>query len=214
MVKDKKEQERPLSPAEERRLAGFEAAAAELAARGYRRTDLTVGIAKANLIAVLLTIPVFAAGLWLFFSVNGFENVRVFSGYSLVLFLGGTALLTVVHELVHGLVWSFFTPRHFKDVEFGIMIQYVTPYCACTAPLKKGPYIAGALAPLFAVGVLPAAIAILIGSFPLLMLGLVMILAAAGDMMIVKNILAHRSVAREILYMDHPTQAGGVIFEK
>ena len=214
MVKDKKEQARTLSSAEEKRLAGFEATAAELADRGYRRTDLTVGIVKANLFAVLLTVPVFVAGLWLFFSVNDIETVQFFSGNTLLVFLGGAALLTVVHELVHGLVWSFFTPRHFKDVEFGVMMQYVTPYCACTAPLKKGPYIAGALAPLFAVGVLPAAVAILTGSFPLLMLGLVMILAAAGDMMIVKNILTHKSGARETLYMDHPTQAGGVIFER
>ena len=37
---------------------------------------------------------------------------------------------------------------------------------------------------------------------------------AAGDIMIVWNILRYRSGARDVLYVDHPTQGGGVIFEK
>ena len=38
--------------------------------------------------------------------------------------------------------------------------------------------------------------------------------ANAGDIMIVWFLLTYRSRAETVVYMDHPTQAGGVIFEK
>ena len=48
---------------------------------------------------------------------------------------------------------------------------------------------------------------------PVLM-GIIMADAAAGDILIVWKILRYKSEAGSIVYMDHPTQAGGVIFEK
>ena len=41
-----------------------------------------------------------------------------------------------------------------------------------------------------------------------------MTVSAAGDIMIVWCLLTYRSQAETVVYMDHPTQAGGVIFEK
>ena len=38
--------------------------------------------------------------------------------------------------------------------------------------------------------------------------------SAAGDILIIWNILRYKSNAKDIVYIDHPTQAGGVIFEK
>lgn len=210
MVKDKKEQARALTPAEEKRLERFEAAAAQLAAQGYTRTDLTVGIVSANVFAAVLTLPVIGLGLWLFYLKNGFSGVR----FSSIWMLPALIVLTVVHELVHGLGWSLYTPNRLRDMEFGFIKQYLTPYCACGAPLGRKEYIVGALAPLVIVGVIPAVLGILFGSFFWTMMGLIMILAAGGDMLIVKNILAYKTDAKDILYMDHPTQAGGVIFEK
>ena len=210
MVKDKKEQARALTPAEKKRLARFESIAQELAAQGYNRTDLTVGLVKANVFVIVISLPMMGLGLWLYYLKNGFAGIR-FSG---IWMLPAVLVLTAVHELVHGLGWSLFTPRGLRDMEFGFIVQYLTPYCACGAPLGKGQYIFGALAPLFVVGVIPAALGILCGSFFWLIMGLVMILAAGGDMIIVKNILSHKTRAEKVLYMDHPTQAGGVIFEK
>ena len=52
------------------------------------------------------------------------------------------------------------------------------------------------------------------GSFSVLFMGIIMTVSAAGDIMIVWCLLTYRSRADTIVYMDHPTQAGGVIFEK
>ena len=53
MVKDEKEKKRVLTEAEKRRLANYEKLSEEYEARGFRRTELTVGIVKANVFAIL-----------------------------------------------------------------------------------------------------------------------------------------------------------------
>ena len=123
-------------------------------------------------------------------------------------------VLIVVHELIHGLVWSFFAERGFKDIEFGFMVKYLTPYCTCGVPLSKGQYIAGALAPLVLLGVVPMIWGILAGSFPVLLVGIIMADSAAGDIQIVWQILRYKSCSSDVVYIDHPTQGGGVIFER
>ena len=74
----------------------------------------------------------------------------------------------------------------------------------------------GALMPCVVLGILPTAIGILLGSHLLFWTGIVMILTAGGDIMIVMKVLAYKSQngAEEILIYDHPTQAGSVIFER
>ena len=210
---DEQEKNRKLSEAEQRRLRAFEALAGDLEGQGWRRTELTVSIVKANIFAVVLLIPLLILGFGLFLLVGAAKERGLSIPNPLLLLLIFVALI-VVHELIHGLSWSIFTPRHWKDVEFGFMRQYLTPYCSCCVPLSKGQYIFGALMPLVLLGLLPMLAGILSGSMSLLLLGILMADSAAGDILIVWKILRYRSEAKQIVYMDHPTQAGGVIFEK
>ena len=68
--------------------------------------------------------------------------------------------------------------------------------------------------PLLVLGILPMIYGILQGSLPILCMGILMTDGAAGDIMIVRNILKYHSDSSEVVYIDHPTQGGGVIFEK
>ena len=52
-----KKKERKLTEAEIKRKANFKAKEAALLEKGYKRKDLTVSIAKANFVGVLLTVP-------------------------------------------------------------------------------------------------------------------------------------------------------------
>ena len=186
-------------------------------AQGYRRTELTISIIKANVYVLLAAIPVFVIGCGLFYLCNRPLHLE-FGGtntlLSLVLFLAVFFALIVVHELVHGITWAVFAEHHWKDIEFGVMWQLLTPYCTCTVPLKKGQYIIGGLMPLFAVGIVPAAIAIAAGSYFWLLMGLAMILGAGGDVMIVLKLLRYKTDAEEVLIYDHPTKGGSIIFER
>ena len=210
---DEREKQRRLSADEQRRLAHFEAQAEALARQGYRRVELTVGIVKANVFAVVLLIPLLIIGVGLFLLRNGLPSAALTPGHPLLL-LAVLLLLIVVHELIHGLSWAIFAEHHWKDIEFGFMKQYLTPYCTCGVPLSKGQYIFGALMPLVLLGLIPMLVGILTGSLQTLLMGIIMADAAAGDILIVWKILRYRSGAESIVYIDHPTQAGGVIFEK
>ena len=63
-------------------------------------------------------------------------------------------------------------------------------------------------------GRVPMIAGILTGSLGTLLMGIIMADAAGGDILIVWQILRYRSEAGSVVYIDHPTQAGGVIFEK
>ena len=210
---DEREKARTLTPAEQKRLAKFEALSAEMVQNGYSRVELTVGIVKANVFAIVLLVPLFIIGFGLFL-LNNKSFSGSFTATAMLLLLPVFLALIVIHELIHGVGWAIFAEHGFKDIEFGFMKQYLTPYCTCLVPLTKGQYVFGAMLPCFLLGVVPMIVSILVGSLPLLLLGIIMTDSAAGDIMIVWKILRYRSENKEIVYMDHPTQAGGVIFEK
>lgn len=209
------EKNRKLSEKEQKRLSVFEETCESCIQQGYRKTDLTISIVKANLFVLLLTIPVIAIGILLFAWRNPISLLTPSPKGSL-LFILLFFVLIVAHELIHGLTWSIYSEHHFKDIEFGFMKEYLTPYCTCTTPLLKSQYVMGALMPCIVLGILPTAIGILLGSHLLFWIGIVMILSAGGDIMIVWKILAFKKQdkSEEVLIYDHPTQAGSVIFEK
>ena len=209
------EKNRKLSAKEQKRLSAFEETCESFIQQGYRKNDLTIGIVKANLFVLLLAIPVVAIGVLLFVWRNPISLLTPTPQGSL-LFIVAFLVLIVAHELIHGLTWSMYAEHHFKDIEFGFMKEYLTPYCTCTTPLLKRHYIMGALMPCIVLGILPTAFGILLGSHLLFWIGIVMILSAGGDIMIVWKVLAFKKQdeSKEILIYDHPTQAGSVIFEK
>ena len=68
--------------------------------------------------------------------------------------------------------------------------------------------------PLILLGIIPLIISIATGSFGLMWIAIIMVVSAAGDILIVGKILAYKTDASDVLYFDHPTDAGGIIFEK
>ena len=209
-----KETKRELTEAEKRRLENFNDICDDLTQHGYKKTEITISIVKANLFAMIFAIPVFVIGLGLFFLRHSVSAWFFESSRELIIFVVGLLFLTVLHEFVHGFVWGLYSEHYFKDIEFGFMRQYLTPYCTCTEPLRKGPYIAGAIMPLIALGILPTIAGIINGSFMTLLIGLVMTVAAAGDIMIIYELLKYKTTAETVLCLDHPTMGGLVVFEK
>ena len=209
------EKNRKLSAKEQRRLNVFEATCERLLEEGYKKTNLTIGIVKANLFVLLLAIPVVAIGVLLFVWRNPIGLLRP-TPYGSLWFIVLFVVLIVVHELLHGLTWSLFSEHHFKDIDFGFMKEYLTPYCTCSVPLSKSHYILGALMPCIVLGIMPTALGILLGSHLWFWTGIIMVLSAGGDLMIVWKVLRFKKQpeSKEVLIYDHPTQAGSVIFEK
>ena len=103
----KKEQERKLTPAEEKRKIRFDEISAELEEQGYRKTQLTIGLVSANLILVLIGIPFLILSMFLFFHINGTVDLS-FGAVKTLSLIAVMIVLTVIHELIHGAAWSLF----------------------------------------------------------------------------------------------------------
>ena len=209
------ENRRHLSKSELRRLERFNIKKDELLSRGYTCSDLTTSVAKANIFALLLAVPLLAVFLLLFVLYNSeidYSSDGFF--FDVIIYLFALIILIPVHELIHGITWGILSENGFKDIEFGFIKEYLTPYCTCTSPLKKSVYLMGGLMPLLILGIIPSIICILLNSIFLLGVGLIMICAAGGDILLALMILLFRTEADDVLFYDHPTAIGCVVFER
>lgn len=208
-----KEKERVLSKKEINRKSIIEKRISEKENEGYKKSYLTVGIILANVIAFFITIPLCTPFVALFFILNK-NDIRMFSLPSYFIFLIALIAAFVIHELIHGVVWGLSASQGFKSIEFGFMKKYLTPYCTCLEPLTKSQYILGSLMPGIVLGYLPMIISIFTGSILTLFFGILMVMGAGGDILVVWKILRYKTEKMDIIYVDHPTELGLILLER
>lgn len=206
-----KEKERKLTKAELKRKEEFEKLSERLAAEGYRPNHITMSVLMGNVLALVTALPFVLPMLIVFMIIH--EGISL-GPAELLVFLVLMILLTVVHELIHGITWSRFVEGGWKSISFGFIAEYLTPYCSCNQPMKKHQIIIGALMPTLLLGIIPGIIALFTGSSLLMALALVMIVGGGADMMIACKLLLYRSKCKEVLFIDHPYELGTAVFEK
>ena len=175
---------------------------------GYELQKKTISLLRANLLAIVLFVVVGALLGIVYHYIYG-NNTQdswnsLFLWFVLLLVVG-----IVVHELIHGITWLLLTHKEFSHLSFGFLPGGV--YCHIDVPMPKRQYVIGALMPLLLIGIVPTLVAFCIGSLLWLLLGIVFIVSAAGDMMIVWAI---RKEPTDTLVYDHPSEAGCYIYHK
>lgn len=211
MVFQKKE--RVLTKKELERQNRMDKISEDLGQQGYMRKDHIISVVYANVMALVLSIPfIILFGVW-FFARNDLKNME-FSIVKYALTLVGMLVLVIVHEGIHGMTWGLFAQGKFKTIEFGFMVEKLTPYCTCGEPLKKIYYILGAFMPCLVLGIIPSIAAVYVGSLYILCLGILMIMAAGGDLTIILQMIFYKSSSPDVIIMDHPTECGFIIFER
>lgn len=208
------EKERKLTQAEARRKERFEKISDDLIGEGFIRQDLIIDIVKANIGALVIMMPFVIVMGVLYYTVNIHKSIGSFSLSSYMMFLGLFLLLIIVHELIHGITWSIFTPNHMKDIEFGVIWSAVTPYCTCGQPLSKKQFIIGAAMPTLILGFGLGIVSIVTGQLMMFLLAEALILGGGGDFLIIIKLLRFNSDRKEQLYYDHPYECGLVVFER
>lgn len=186
--------------------------------QGYRREKLTIDLVKANRTALLWIVPIALAYAIPYFLVwhgrsdnQGSWAELLGSGRSWAFFLIAMILGIIVHELVHGLVWSLYAKQGFRSIRFGVLWKYLTPYCHCKEPLRVKHYIRGAIAPAIVLGVIPGILSIVLGNMMLLVFGIFFTVAAMGDFLIINLI---RKEHPDALVQDHPSEAGCYVYRE
>ena len=206
---------RKLTPAEQKRKEQFALVCEEMERQGYRKTDLTIGVVKANLLALIVMLP-FAvlSGAVVLSRVSFLSMAELMSPFDFLLFLLVMLLLTAVHEGIHALTWAMFGKDYWKSIRFGVIWKALTPYCTCLRPAKRGQYILGAAMPTLVLGIGLTAAAALTGVYWVFILAIAMIFGGGGDFAIILKMLLHRQRGKEAVYYDHPYECGVVVFEK
>lgn len=178
-----------------------------------RERKETISIAKANLWSVVLLLAAGAVfGLLLVVAVKCCcVPLRKMGLVSLVIFAVALIAGIVVHELIHGLTWALFAKRGFRAISFGVIREYLTPYCHCDEPLLKRHYMLGAFMPCLLLGIVPAVLSLFLGFVWLYIFGVVFISAAAGDLMVMWRLRKEKDTA---LVLDHPSEAGYLVYEE
>jgi hypothetical protein len=188
----------------------------------YNRRELTMNAAQANVYALVFVIPILLLfGLpyyliWLKdFDTNALirllEEHEKMPKPGVLWVLLALGLGIILHELIHGLAFMFFCKNGFKSIQFGIMWQFLTPYCHCKEPLRVQHYIIGAFMPAIVLGFLPAGLGIVTGRIMPLLFGIFFSFAAGGDFLIVWLL---RNQPKNTLVLDHESKVGCYILEK
>ncbi len=189
----------------------------------YNKKQLTIDLVKANQWGLIILIPISLLYFVPYFFIwsdqfsNGnfwkntqsfFKQYGIFSGFVpfFVLIVG-----IVLHELIHGISWAIYAKQGFKSIKFGILKQMMTPYCHCKEPLLLKHYIIGAIMPAIILGFIPAIIALIMGSFSLMLFAAFFTMAAIGDFMIIQLI---KNENANSWVLDHPSEAGCYILEE
>lgn len=205
--------ERKLTRKELERKEWFEKTCLKLEQEGFKSKHLTMSVVKANILAIFVMMPFILFFWWLYNTVNLEIDTNISSVWS-VLFLPILIFLVVIHEVIHGITWGIFAKDHFKSIEFGVIWQMLTPYCACKGLLKKWQYMLGSLMPTIILGGVMALISIFLNNYLLFLLSLLMIISGGGDFIIVLMIIFHKVTGKYTLFCDHPYKLGVVVFER
>lgn len=165
--------------------------------------EYTMGFGTANLLAVILAIPILAINLIPFVLIWDYDTFKtgkdIFMDYFLIIIAGGI----IIHELLHGLTWGYFAANGMKSIKFGI--KWLTPYCHCKEPLKVKHYKIGGAMPLIIMGIIPSIIGLIIGHGLILTFGIFFTWAAGGDIIALYML---RKLDNNIYVSDHPEKMG------
>ena len=172
------------------------------------KRDLSISMARANVIVAFISIPVVLLQFVLFIGLHGIENLGL--AWNPLLLIIAVLLGVVIHELIHGLSWAVFGHKPFSAIQFGFQWQSFTPYAHLKEPVGVNAYRLGAFLPGFVLGICPYILSLLLGSGDLFWFSLIHTSASGGDWLILWLI---RHVKAGTQVEDHPTNAGCYVLE-
>ncbi len=167
------------------------------------KRDLSISMARANIIMLFVSIPVCIVQFVLFIlSPEVGEVGRTFNPILLVI---AVTLGIAGHEVIHGLSWMVFSHKPLSAIQFGFQWRTFTPYAHLKEPIEINAYRIGTFMPGFILGIFPYVFGLLIHDGNLFWFGLFHTASAGGDWLV---LWLTRNVKSGTLVEDHPTHAG------
>ena len=172
------------------------------------KRDLSISMTRANIVVVVISIPLAILQFAIFSMVHGAEKLQ--TTWNFMLLIAVVLLGVVAHELIHGITWVIFGHKQLAAINFGFQWKTLTPYAHLKEPVEVKAYRMGAFMPGFILGILTYILSILLGNGNLFWFSLVHTVAAGGDWLILWLI---RNVKAGMQVEDHPTNASCYVIE-
>lgn len=183
----------------------------ELEEKGFTVKENTVSALKGNLLGAIIPIP----AMILFFIAARLTCALMYPQmeykYNSLATFGLFVLFVFLHEVTHGVFAAIHCKNGWKSIKLGFNVEGLNPYCACAEPMKVKHYRLFILAPLFVEGILPIIVGVLIGTYELILAGLLMVWSAGGDMLIWFML---RKENKDSYAIDHPYLIGCTVLSK
>ncbi|MGG5368476.1 DUF3267 domain-containing protein [Enterococcus sp. AZ196] len=193
----------------EKKYEVFDALCQEMQEKKYHKKDITFSAKEASTQGMLLPVPFIVLVVVGYFWRWGADATPLWE-INLFLFISLFFLSIPIHELIHGLAWSYYTKNKMKSITFGFNVKELMPYCHCKEALEAKAYKIGVLAPVTVLGGGYFLLSLLYPNTELILLSAFNIFMAAGDFLI---FWGARSI-HEGLVIDHPELPGFVVFTK
>jgi hypothetical protein len=173
-------------------------------------TDLTIDVGKAYAYIIFIVLPLIAVLTIFYIWIWGTDNY--FAGLGRLTTLASILPVLILgiplHELLHAIGWSVFGQIPFRDVKFGVLWKALTPYAHLKNPIMASAYRAGTVSPFLLMGFFPYLLGVVAGNSWVGNFGLLFILAAGGDLLVIWTL---RGVRRDVLVLDHPSRVGCIV---
>lgn len=176
-----------------------------MAIENYKKRDISISFWAANFYAIISVLPIIISLYFLYLFIWVKPVISFKYPYWMIYLIG-----VVVHELIHGFFAMKFSKQGMRSIKFGISWKFLTPYCHCKEPLSIKDYRVVALAPLVILGIIPTFIGLILGHNDFYVFGLLFILAAGGDLIIVWKL---RNENKNTLALDCSDKCGCIIYE-
>jgi len=163
----------------------------------YQMNTLALNI-LAIIVFILLDILVSYTFNWHFEDINEFHFLLII-------------LWFIIHELLHYV--GFLTDKNVspKNLLLGMRIEVGILYCMCKKPICKKSILVALIFPLFFIGILTMAIAYIIKSSPLMLLSMINISGAVGDIIMSIQMI---KMPKNIKYVDGDDSTGYYILSE
>jgi hypothetical protein len=170
-------------------------------------TDRSVSVLRANLLMLLIAVPLVLALGAVYVAVWGavsfITGVQGFLQWRVVI---PTLVIGIpLHEVIHGLAWAGCGRRPIGDIHFGVQWKTLTPYAHLRVPVPAGAYRWGAAMPALILGLVPYLAGLAFGVGWLVCVGLFFVFAAGGDLLVLWLL---RGVDPRAPTEDLPSRAG------
>ena len=108
-------------------------------------------------------------------------------------------LWLILHEIIHGIGFGLFPSVEKKNIVFGMALEKGVFYCMCKQKISKRVILVSLMLPFTLIGVVTLILGLVIHSYNLVMLSILNIAGAVGDLVMTVYFL---KVPNDVIYLD------------